>query len=78
MICMSSRMNESICFCVCVFTGSNSEKESIHAAYLEKNGNIKYILKRVPFLSEQDEPRVRLLIEGSKDFGESVFMIICN
>lgn len=47
-------------------TGSDNEKQSIRAAYLEKCGDIKYILKRVPFLSGQDEPRVRELLTGSK------------
>lgn len=47
-------------------TGSDNEKQSIRAAYLEKCGDIKHILKRVPFLSGQDEPRVRKLLNGSK------------
>lgn len=40
------------------------EKSTIREAYLEKRGNVKHIIKRVPFLSDEDEPRVIALLKG--------------
>lgn len=49
-------------------TGSETEHQAIRSAYLKKEGDIKYILKRVPFLSVEDESRVKILLNGAKYF----------
>lgn len=46
------------------YVGSALEESAIREAYLEKTGNIKHIIKRVPFLTDEDEGRVIKLIEG--------------
>lgn len=45
-----------------LLTGSEMEQQAIRAAYMEKSGNVPFILKRVPFLSTEDEPRVRKML----------------
>lgn len=44
------------------------EKSAIREAYLDKRGSIKHIIKRVPFLSDGDEPRVVNLLKGEMRF----------
>lgn len=45
-----------------MLTGSEMEQHAIRTAYMEKSGNMPFILKRVPFLSTEDEPRVRKML----------------
>lgn len=45
-----------------MLTGSEIEQQAIRTAYIEKSGNMPFILKRVPFLSTEDEPRVRRML----------------
>lgn len=44
--------------------GSELEKQDIIQAYLDGNGQIKYILRNVPFLTLAEESRVTILIKG--------------
>lgn len=44
------------------------EKTAIRGAYIEKRGDIKHIIKRVPFLSGEDEHRVVDLLRGEMQF----------
>lgn len=46
------------------YEGSDMENSTIREAYLDKRGNIKHIIKRVSFLSNEDERRVINLLKG--------------
>lgn len=46
------------------YVGSESEKSDIRKAYLDGKGCLNFVLKSVPFMTVEDEPRIIEIVRG--------------
>lgn len=64
-------------FCV---SGSELEKTDIKKAYVNGKGCINYMMNSVPFMSVEDEPRIKEIVKGklASDARLSLSLSLCS